>query len=163
METHAGTNAIALSIRLNEPMWTLPQQNYCTLLADYALYSAPFSHERLSVTLAIITSQKQISDWPPVLLRQLISSMELELPPMTRSHSRVRKESPHLTARQRTILLRVAEGMTDRQMAADLHITQETVQYHKKNLYRLLNAENAVRAVVRALQLGLLSLDEIPT
>lgn len=52
--------------------------------------------------------------------------------------------------------------MTDRQIAADLHITQETVQYHKKNLYRQLDAENAVRAVVKALQLGLLSLEDLP-
>ena len=97
-----------------------------------------------------------------MLLRQLISSMSLELQQGTRSHIRQKMESTHLTARQRTILLRIAGGMTDRQIAADLHITQETVQYHKKNLYRQLDAENAVRAVVKALQLGLLSLEDLP-
>ena len=161
MEAHAGTNAISLSIQRKEPMWTLPQQNYCTLLMDCSLYSVPVFFERSCFTLAIITSQKQISGWPVALLQQLNNSMALKLQEMTRSHSR-RKEAPcQLTPRQRMILLRIAGGMTDRQMAAELHITQETIQYHKKNLYRLLDAENAVRAVVRALQLGLLSLEEI--
>ena len=153
---------MALSIRHSEPMWTFPQKNYCSLLTNCTLYSAPFTPDRSSVTLAIVTNRKQISDWPPVLLRQLISSMSLELRQVTRSHIRQKTESIHLTARQRTILLRIAGGMTDRQIAADLHITQETVQYHKKNLYRQLDAENAVRAVVKALQLGLLSLEDLP-
>lgn len=161
-EAHAGTNAIALSLRRNEPMQTLPHQNYCTLLTGCVLYSAPFSFERSSPTLAVITNQKQRSDWPPALLRQLISSMAVELQQDTRSHSCQKEESSRLTARQRTILLHIAGGMTDRQTAADLHITQETVQYHKKNLYRQLDAENAVQAVVKALRLGLLSLEEIP-
>lgn len=122
-EAHAGTNAVALSIRHSEPMWTFPQQNYCTLLTNCTLYSAPFTPDRSSVTLAIVTNRKQISEWPPVLLRQLISSMSLELRQVTRSHIRQKTESIHLTARQRTILLRIAGGMTDRQIAADLHIT----------------------------------------
>lgn len=50
--------------------------------------------------------------------------------------------------------------MTDRQISLELHISQETVRYHKKNLYRLLNAENAVQMAVTALGLGLISLEE---
>ena len=99
-------------------MWTFPQQNYCTLLTDCTLYSAPFIPDRSSVTLAIVTNRKQISDWPPVLLRQLISSMSRELQQATRSHIRQKTGPTHLTARQRTILLRIAGGMTDRQIAA---------------------------------------------
>ena len=51
--------------------------------------------------------------------------------------------------------------MTDRQISLELHISRETVRYHKKNLYHLLNAENAVQMAVTALRLGLLSLEEV--
>ncbi len=59
------------------------------------------------------------------------------------------------------VLLRVARGLTDQAVAAELHISVSTVHFHKQELYRLLDADNAVTAVVRALQTGVLSLDEI--
>ncbi len=59
------------------------------------------------------------------------------------------------------VLLRVARGLTDQAAAAELHISVSTVRFHKQELYRLLDADNAVTAVVRALQTGVLSLEEI--
>lgn len=158
-ETHAGTNAAALSVKTGEPAWTVPRQNYCSLLTGCALYSVPAPAEHLSVILTLITTQKQLSGWPVPLLRQLICSMELVLrqtPP-----ARVGRPAIRLTVRQQAVLQYITQGMTDRQVSLELHISQETVRYHKKNLYRLLNAENAVQMAVTALRLGLLSLDEI--
>lgn len=66
-----------------------------------------------------------------------------------------------LTLRQLTILRHMTRGMTDKQIALELHISQETVRYHKKNLYRLLCAENAIQALTKALWLNLISLNEI--
>lgn len=159
-EDHAGTNAAALSIRRREPSWTMPRQNYCRHLTGYALYSIS-SDTVPPVILTIITTQKQLSGWPVALLRQLICCMALDLrriPPPPR-----RQEEPpaKLTARQLTILRHMARGMTDRQLALELNISQETVRYHKKNLYRLLCAENAVQALARALRLNVISLDEV--
>lgn len=157
-EAHAGTNAAALSIKTGEPAWTAPRQNYCSLLTGCALYSVPAFGGHLSVTLALITTQKQLSGWPVVLLRQLVCSMDLALrqaaPPS-------RQSAVRLTARQRTVLRYITQGMTDRQISLELHISQETVRYHKKNLYHLLNAENAVQMAVAALRLGLISLEEV--
>lgn len=159
-ENHAGTNAAALSIRQGEAAWTTPRQNYCRHLTGCALYSVP-SETLPSVILTIITTQKQLSGWPVALLRQLIFCMDLELRRMPpQAHG---QEAPpaRLTARQLTILRYVARGMTDRQLALELHISQETVRYHKKNLYRLLRAANAAQALARALRLDLISLGEI--
>ncbi len=66
-----------------------------------------------------------------------------------------------LTRRQKMVLLQVARGLTDQAIAAELHISVSTVRFHKQELYRLLDVDNAVTAVVRALQTGVLSLDEI--
>lgn len=138
----------------------MPRQNYCRYLTGYALYSVS-SDTLPSAVLTIITTQKQLSGWPVALLRQLICCMTLELcrtPPPVR-----RQEGPpaKLTSRQLTVLRHMARGMTDRQLALELNISQETVRYHKKNLYRLLCAENAVQALARALRLNVISLDEI--
>ncbi len=59
------------------------------------------------------------------------------------------------------VLLRVARGLTDQAAAAELRISVSTIRFHKQELYRLLDADNAVTAVVRALQAEVLSLDEI--
>ncbi len=66
-----------------------------------------------------------------------------------------------LTRRQKMVLLQVARGLTDQAAAAELHISVSTIRFHKQELYRLLDADNAVTAVVRALQTGVLSLNEI--
>lgn len=157
-ESRAGTNAAALSLITGEPAWTAPRQNYCSLLTGCALYSVPASTGDISVTLALITTQKQMSGWPVALLQQLGCSIDLtlrQMPPRQADSSVI-----HLTVRQRAVLRSITRGMTDRQISLELHISQETVRYHKKNLYRLLNAENAVQMTVTALGLGLISLEE---
>lgn len=159
-ETHAGTNAAALSIKTKEPAWTAPRQNYCALLTGCALYSVPAPTERMSVTLALITTQKQMSGWPVALLWQLICSMELALQQTTPPSRQPDRSAIRLTVRQHAVLQCITQGMTDRQISLELHISQETVRYHKKNLYHLLNAENAVQMAVTALRQGLLSLEE---
>ncbi len=59
------------------------------------------------------------------------------------------------------VLLRVALGLTDQAAVAELHISLSTVRFHKQELYWLLDVDNAVTDVVRALQAGILSLGEI--
>lgn len=105
---------------------------------------------------ALITTQKQLSGWPIPLLRQLWVCMGLEFrqsPPALRRQEEI---PVSLTARQQVILRLIAQGMTDKQIAAELRICQDTVRYHKKNLYRLLEAENGAQAVFLALRTGLL-------
>ena len=160
-ETHAGTNAAALSVKTGEPAWTVPQQNYCSLLSGCALYSVPAPTGHLSVILTLITTQKQMSGWPVALLRQLICSMDLALRQASPPPRQTGRPAIRLTGRQRAVLQYIAQGMTDRQISLELHISHETVRYHKKNLYHLLNAENAVQMAVTALRLGLLSLEEV--
>lgn len=162
-ETHAETNAAALSVKTGEPAWTAPRQNYCSLLTGCALYSVPAPARHLSVILTLITTQKQMSGWPSALLRQLICSMDLSIRQAPPSPRQANRPAIRLTVRQHAVLQYIAQGMTDRQISLELHISQETVRYHKKNLYHLLKAENAVQMAVTALRLGLLSLEEVTT
>lgn len=74
---------------------------------------------------------------------------------------RMNEQGVKLRDRHLQVLQLAAKGMADKQIAQDLQISQETVHYHKKNLFRLLSVDNTAQALVAALQVGLLSLEEL--
>ena len=63
-----------------------------------------------------------------------------------------------LTAREREVLLLLAHGCNQREIAARLGISPHTVGTHVKHSYRKLAARSAAQAVARALALKLISL-----
>jgi two-component system response regulator DesR len=62
-----------------------------------------------------------------------------------------------LTAREREVLVHVAGGATNREIAEELHLSPHTVKEHTSALYRKLDVRNRAEAVQRAQRLGLLS------
>jgi DNA-binding NarL/FixJ family response regulator len=64
-----------------------------------------------------------------------------------------------LTAREREIVILLAEGMTMRQIGRRLAISPRTVENHVGSLYRKLGVRTRVQAVARAAALGLVELD----
>lgn len=61
-----------------------------------------------------------------------------------------------LTPRQRDILRLVALGRTNREIATELDISVRTVEVHRFNLMRRLNARNVAQLLRQALTQGLL-------
>lgn len=57
-----------------------------------------------------------------------------------------------LTERELDVLQEVARGMTNKQIAAQLHISEETVKVHIRNLLRKLNVRSRVAATVLYLE-----------
>jgi DNA-binding NarL/FixJ family response regulator len=55
-----------------------------------------------------------------------------------------------LTARERVVLQAVGDGLTNREIGRKLWITEETVKFHLKNLYRKLGASNRAELVGHA-------------
>jgi two-component system response regulator DesR len=64
---------------------------------------------------------------------------------------------PVLTERETVVLKLIATGATNREIAADLHLSPHTVKEHASALYRKLEARNRADAVLRAQRLGILS------
>jgi two-component system response regulator DesR len=62
-----------------------------------------------------------------------------------------------LTTRERHVLDLLATGATNREIAADVHLSPHTVKEHVSSLYRKLGARNRAGAVQRAQRLGLLA------
>lgn len=62
----------------------------------------------------------------------------------------------HLTVREREVLARVARGLTNRQIAAELFMSVHTVKLHIANILRKLGLPNRTEAAVFAVREGLI-------
>ena len=61
--------------------------------------------------------------------------------------------------RERECLDLLARGLTNRQIGRELHLSTDAVKTRMSRLYRSLGVHNRAHAVVRAYELGLLTLD----
>jgi LuxR family maltose regulon positive regulatory protein len=64
--------------------------------------------------------------------------------------------APPLTDREVEILLAMADGLSNKEMARRLDISESTVKFHRKNLYRKLGVSTRSRAISMARELGLM-------
>jgi len=67
------------------------------------------------------------------------------------------EEAQQLTEREREVLSLVATGATNREIAAQLHLSPHTVKDYTRNVFRKLEVRNRAEAVQRAQRLGLLA------
>lgn len=156
-EEYAGANAVSLALRLNEPVWTLREQNYLSCLSRVSLYCVPHMGVPFGHCVALLTKAKLPAEWPIALLEQLALRMAKAL----QGRAQALNPPVAVSKRQREVLQCIAHGMKDREIAAELHISLDTVRYHKKNIYQLLNTDNRVSAVVQALKRNMIGIEQI--
>jgi DNA-binding NarL/FixJ family response regulator len=65
-----------------------------------------------------------------------------------------------LSARQREILQMIADGLSTKQAARELGITQKTVHNHLNATYRRLDTQSLTHAVLSAVRLGIIDLGD---
>ena len=61
-----------------------------------------------------------------------------------------------LTAREREVLRLIAEGFSNQELAARLHLSPQTVKVHTRNIYSKLGVASRTQAVARGRDLGFL-------
>ncbi|MGD0855698.1 MAG: response regulator transcription factor [Dehalococcoidia bacterium] len=62
-----------------------------------------------------------------------------------------------LTAREADILKLIAKGMRNQEIAAALHMSERTVQFHITNMFAKLGVRSRIEALIRSKALGLLT------
>ena len=81
------------------------------------------------------------------------------LPPSVKRLLASRTPSAELTSRERDVLLRIAQGKSNKEIAAELGLAEITVKCRVSVILTRLNVSDRTQAVVTALQRGLLHLE----
>ena len=66
----------------------------------------------------------------------------------------VRHDASRLTARELEVLGKVAKGLANKEIAADLLVSERTIEFHLSNIMSKLDVRSRVQAVRRAEELG---------
>jgi two-component system, NarL family, response regulator LiaR len=66
-----------------------------------------------------------------------------------------------LSEREKDVLRQLAHGRTNREIAQELHVSEETVKTHVGNILSKLQLSHRTQAVIVALKQGLVSLDDL--
>jgi DNA-binding NarL/FixJ family response regulator len=96
----------------------------------------------------------------PKIATKLVSEFhrlaERPAPPATQERGLLSR----LTPREREVLIEVAGGLTNQQIADRLFISEKTVRNHISNFMRKLGISHRTRAAILAIKLGLVSLED---
>ncbi|HZC06841.1 MAG TPA: response regulator transcription factor [Ktedonobacterales bacterium] len=71
-------------------------------------------------------------------------------------------DAPRLTRKERDMLLAVAQGRKNHEIATEQSITLNTVEFHMRNLFMKLGASSRADAVMRAQRFGWIDLPDTP-
>ncbi len=88
----------------------------------------------------------------PEITRKLME----RLAHLAKERSRFRVESEGLTARELDVLIELAKGSTDREIAAKFVVAEGTVKTHVRHILRKLGVRNRAQAVAHVLRRGLI-------
>lgn len=67
-------------------------------------------------------------------------------------------ENGTLTKRENEVLVLLADGLSNKEIAAKLTISEHTAKFHVNSILQKMNAQKRVEAVVRAAKLGLINI-----
>lgn len=118
-------------------------------LAAGATAFVPKSEEPAVIRQAFLAASRGERFLPPALAHLLKADV---------GHDRIRMPSQ----RQLKVLELLARGLPDKQIARELHIADDTVAYHLKLLFALLDVKTRAQAVSKGYQLGLLGFTKSP-
>jgi DNA-binding NarL/FixJ family response regulator len=91
----------------------------------------------------------------PDIARRLMSAVSGDAPPQEQESPSLSKELQMLTEREREVLDWIARGLTNREIAAQMVISDKTVKTHVSNILDKLDLEDRTRAAIWALKHGL--------
>ncbi|AJD47880.1 two component LuxR family transcriptional regulator [Isoalcanivorax pacificus W11-5] len=101
----------------------------------------------LEVSLSIRSVLRGGAPIDPFIARRLIGEL-YRAPPVS--------DDATLSTREGEVLLLVADGLSNREIAERLHISRYTVESHVKHIYRKLAVSSRIRAISEARSRGLL-------
>ncbi len=155
IDASVGLERIAL-LKTDVPVLALVAQDEA--IAAIAAGASGALH-RDSPASAISAALLALTEGLAVFDRSFVSSLvPLEREPEPSTSQAPLSPAETLTERERQVLSLLAEGLSNKEIAAHLEISDHTAKFHVNSILQKLSAQKRVEAVVRAARLGLLVL-----
>jgi NarL family two-component system response regulator LiaR len=124
-------------------------------LVGAALRAGAIGYVRKDASLEVLLASIRAAARGQSLLDPTVASVVMQ------ELTRVGKPGVELTEREQEVLLQLALGRTNHEIAERLSVSDETVKTHVSNILTKLQLAHRTQAVIYALKKGLISLDEI--
>lgn len=160
-ELISGTNSVDLAMKINNSAYMLPEDNYCDFLRKWYMLSVPIASKKENLGCISILSRDNCINQEIALIVQLLS---YKISNEFKKNQKINNNylcDVRLTDSQIRVLKVLAWGCTDKCASVELGISLGTVRYHKTNIFRKLNVESSVQAIMKALKYGIISLDDM--
>ena len=151
-EESFGTNAVSLAMDLKRPVYIEPEQHYTHLMNSWCGCAIPLKKAELVVGYLCISSYTQLLTVEAIAILQLLAQLIIEN--MCNRH--VEYAKMHLTYQQQMVLSLSCQGLTEKAIAMEMRLSTNTIKYHKRNIFRILDVNCMTEAVATAIKLGLL-------
>ncbi len=156
-EESCGTNAVDIALRIKKPVYIQAQHQYGSLFQGMHFYAVPIwgNGNMISCIAVISPAQHKINELMGItnLLTYQISS---EFRNKYRNNERAGEDVITLSEKQLIILKLICAGNTDKALAVETGLSFGTIKYHKRNIFKKLNAGCSTEAIAKAIKLGLL-------
>ena len=121
--------------------------------AGYLLKTA--SGEELSRAIRAVHKGEPVLD--PIIARKILNRLSL-----SGKIRRAAKPSERLSDREMDIIKLAARGMSNKDIAKELHLSWRTVEGNLRNIFIKLGVGSRTEAVIQAMRRGWLTLEELP-
>lgn len=144
------------------PSYVSGRYNYLNFIKGWHFYAVPIRlQEEIRGCMALATRGEAADKVFPALAELFGYMVNSELEKVIKESRPGEDAGVELTAKQLRVLRLLSLGITDMDAALRLKIEPGTIKYHKTNMFKKLNVQCSIQAVVKALKLGLISLEEI--
>jgi len=133
------------------------------MLGDVLALAEPGGFIRIFVDeglpMALLLREALRHGTAPDYIRRLLAAFPGEQPVQadtTTSQADLSEMVEPLSKRELEVLQRIAEGLTNREIADRLYLSLNTVKVHTRNIYGKLNVHSRTQAIARSQELGLL-------
>jgi DNA-binding NarL/FixJ family response regulator len=121
------------------------------------------SHSRLLTQIGVRAVVHKTAPTEQLVDSIVAAAQGRNVPTSGRAERRQPAASDPLTVRELEVLALVAAGMRNAEIAEELHVSVNTVEFHMRNLLGKLGARSRTEAVSRARTAGYSLPDEAPT
>lgn len=88
------------------------------------------------------------------------NSSQYYCPQFRKSQKRLYLQNDIPSVRETEVLKNIAKGLSTKEIAARLFISENTVENHRKNLFRKLHSHNMAELIVKAIAAGYINPEE---